>query len=114
MVEFWVVRKIGKWTLRIIGIICLIALITVTIKVREYGYVTTRLTARVVCPMVYIDGRDTSFALNHLNMIGIVPFDPRSVVSVKLDPKKRETIVTAYGMFEARSIHYPGEGCVMQ
>ena len=107
-------RKFGKWAFRIIGIICLIAIIPITLKVREYGYITTRLAARVVCPMVFIDGRDTDFALNHLNMIGIVPFDPRSVVSVKLDPKKRETIVTEYGMFEARSIHYPGEGCVMQ
>jgi hypothetical protein len=114
MVEFGVVRKIGKWTVRIVGVLSLITIIPIAFKVREYGYVTTRLTARVVCPMVYIDGRDTSFALNYLNMIGIVPFDPRSVVSVELNPKARETIVTAYGMFEARSIHYPGEGCVMQ
>jgi hypothetical protein len=107
-------RKIVKWALRIIGILLLIAIIPVSIKVREYGYVTTRLTARVVCPMVFIDGRDTKFALNHLNMIGIIPFDPRDVVSVKLDKAKRETVVTAYGMFEAKSIHYPGEGCVLQ
>jgi hypothetical protein len=33
---------------------------------------------------------------------------------VNRDDEKREITVTAYGMMEARSIHYPGEGCVMQ
>ena len=107
-------RKIGKWAFRIIGVLLLIAIIPVTLKVREYGYLTTRISARVVCPMVYIDGRDVPFALNHLHMLGIVPFDARNVVSVVLDDKKRQVTVTAYGMFEARSIHYPGEGCVLQ
>ncbi len=107
-------RKIGKWALRIIGVLILIAIIPVSLKVREYGYMTTRATARVVCPMVYIDGRDVSFAVNHLYMLGVLPIDPRSIVTVKQDDKKREITVTAYGMMEAKSIHYPGEGCVLQ
>lgn len=107
-------RKIGKWAFRIIGVLLLIAIIPIALKIREYGYVTTRITARVVCPMVYIDGRDVPFALNHLNMLGVVPIDPRDYVSVVLDNKIRQVSVTAYGMFEARAIHYPGEGCVLQ
>ncbi|NJS13286.1 MAG: hypothetical protein HC788_00295 [Sphingopyxis sp.] len=89
MEEFAVMRKIGKWALRITGVLLLIAIIPVSIKVREYGYATTRITARVVCPMVYIDGRDVPFALNHLSMLGILPFDPRSIVSVSLSGQAR-------------------------
>jgi hypothetical protein len=114
MQEFSAMRKIVKWALRILGVLILIAIIPVSLKVRELGYLTTRAAARVVCPMVYIDGRDVPFALNHLHVIGVLPFDPRSVVSVDRDDKKREIRVKAYGMMEARSIHYPGEGCVMQ
>jgi hypothetical protein len=47
MKEFLVMRKIGKWALRIFGVLVLIAIIPAGLKVREFGYLTTRVTCHL-------------------------------------------------------------------
>ena len=100
---------IGAVVLALVGVVAFIAPQVVT-----YGYLTTRATARIACPMIYLEGRDKDFALTRMHNIGLLPFDPRGPVTIKQDDAEKSIKVRVYGMFEAYSIYYPGEGCVLQ
>lgn len=90
------------------------AVVFVTPKIISFGYVTTRATARVACPMIFLQGRDKAFALDHMNDLAMLPFDPHGRVNIDQNDAERSIRVTVYGLFEAHSIYYPGEGCVLQ
>lgn len=90
------------------------AVALVTPQITSFGYVTTRATARIACPMIFLQGRDAVFALSHMHDLALLPFDPRGRVVIAQNNEDRSVRVTLYGMFEARSIYYPGEGCVLQ
>jgi len=106
-------RKIG----RAIGIAVLVALIggvaLAAPTVRKFGYLTTRASARVVCPMVYIEGRSVNQALERLALFKLFPFDPRGVVGVERDDARRMVTTSVLGLFKASATHHPGEGCVL-
>ncbi|NJS13268.1 MAG: hypothetical protein HC788_00205 [Sphingopyxis sp.] len=89
-------------------------LVLVIPQAMAYGYVTTRATARIVCPMIFLQGRDEVFAVGHMHDLGLLPFDPRNRVHIERNNAERAIRVTLFGMFEAYSIYYPGEGCVLQ
>lgn len=83
-------------------------------QVAKFGYITTRATARVACPAIYLQGQTKETALKRMHDLALLPFDPRGPVTIKQDDAQKSIRVTVYGMFEAHSIYYPGEGCVLQ
>jgi hypothetical protein len=107
-------RKSKKIILGVTLVTAVGALIFIVPKAISFGYTTTRLTARLACPMIFLQGRDKEFALNYTNDLEYLPFDPRGKINIEQNDAERSTRITLYGMFEAHSIYYPGEGCVLQ
>jgi hypothetical protein len=107
-------RTLWKWLVRaFLAAIVLFVGVAAYLFVR-FGDVPAHIVARLACPAVYIESRDTAFALERAQGLGVFPFDVRDVVSVDLDASSRVVTVRSFGLFSSSARHYPGEGCVME